>query len=90
MKTKSKNLVIIGICSLVLFSFDVSVQAQNENIRVEDESFKRQSLQRGETFTILGQITAIVIDELGKILIVLFIIIFAVKKRAKGATHDKS
>jgi hypothetical protein len=68
----------------------VSVQAQNENIRVEDESFKRQSLQRGETFTILGQITAIVIDELGKILIVLFIIIFAVKKRAKGATHDKS
>lgn len=90
MITKSKNLVIIGICSLVLFSFDVSVQAQNENIRVEDESFKRQSLQRGETFTILGQITAIVIDELGKILIVLFIIIFAVKKRAKGATHDKS
>ena len=85
MKTKSKNLVIIGICFLVLFSFDVSIQAQNENIRVEDDSFKRQSLQSGENFTILGQFTAVIIDELGKILIVLFIVIFAVKKRTKGA-----
>ena len=90
MKTQNKILIIFGIGLLILFSINVSVQAQNENIRVDDPSFERQSLQRGETFTILGQITAIVIDELGKILLVLFIIIFAVKKRAKGATHDKS
>ena len=90
MKTQNKILIIFGIGLLILFSINVSVQAQNENIRVDDPSFERQSLQRGETFTIQGQITAVIIDELGKILIVLFIIIFAVKKRAKGDANDKN
>ena len=82
------NTVLIATFVLLfvsLFVPETFAQTQNENIRVEDDSFKRQSLQSGETFTILGQITAIIIDELGKILIVLFIVIVAVKKRAKGA-----
>jgi hypothetical protein len=68
----------------------VIAQEQNENIRVEDESFKRQDLRTGETFTIEGNLAAIIIEGLGPILIVLFIIIYAVKKRGKGEKNDKN
>ena len=65
-------------------------QAQNENLRVEDESFERKNLLTGETFTIEGNLTAIIIEGLGPFLIVLFIIIYAVKKRGKGEKNDKN
>ena len=73
-----------------LFVQETFAQAQNENIRVEDDSFGSQDFRTGETFTIQGHLTVIIIEGLGSILIVLFIIIYAVKKRAKGVTHDKN
>jgi hypothetical protein len=68
----------------------VFAQAQNESIRVEDDSFERQNLLTGEIFTMEGNLTAIIIDGLGAILIVLFIIIYAVKKRGKEEKNDKN
>ena len=82
---------MLGISILVLSSIDiVSGQEQNENIRVDDPSFERQNLQTGETINSVGNLTIIIIQGLGAILIVLFIIIYAVKKRAKGDTNDKN
>ena len=89
MKTRFKILGIFGIC-LVVLSFGASVHAQNENIRVDDPTFERQSLQTGETITSQGNFTIIIIQSLGAILIVLFIIIYAVKKRIRGEKIDKN
>jgi hypothetical protein len=50
-------------------------------MRIDDESFNRQSLQTGETISASGTFTSIIIGSLGPILIVLFIVIYAVKKR---------
>ena len=52
-----------------------------ENIRIEDESFTRQSLQTGETIS--NPEVILTIESLGAILIVLFIVIYAIKKRRK-------
>jgi steroid 5-alpha reductase family enzyme len=68
---------------------DVSAQVQNENIRVEDPSFQRENMRTGETITPLGNLTIVIIQALGAILIALFIIIYAIKKRSKGVTNDK-
>ena len=53
----------------------------DQNIRIEDSTFNRQSLQTGETITELGSLTSIIIESLGSILIVFFIIVYAIKKR---------
>lgn len=84
-----KFLIIFGILLFFTAIQDVSAQVQNENIRVEDPSFERQNLQTGETITPLGNLTVVIIQALGAILIALFIIIYAIKKRSKGVTNDK-
>ena len=50
-------------------------------VRIDDPSFSRQSLQTGEAISESGMFTSIIIGSLGPILIVFFIIIYAVKKR---------
>ena len=87
------NTVLIATLVLLfasLFVLETFAQAQNENIRVDDPAFERQSLQTGETITSQGTFTIIIIQALGAILIVLFIIIYAVKKRIKRVVNDKN
>jgi hypothetical protein len=82
---KARILMLILFANLALLGTDLeSAQAQNPNIRVEDPTFERQNLQTGETFTIQGTFTAIIIEGLGAILIVSFIVIYAIKKRRKN------
>ena len=57
-----------------------SLEKQNSFIRVNDETFSRQLLQTGETIPESGVLTSIIIQSLGPILIVLFIVIYAIKK----------
>jgi len=67
-----------------------SDERQNQFMRIDDESFNRQSLQTGETISTTGTFTAIFVGSLGPILIVLFIVIYAVKKRtAKKNIEEK-
>lgn len=58
-----------------------NTNSSDNQIRVEDSSFNRQSLQTGETLTLQGTLTSLIIEGLGAILIVLFIIVYAIKKR---------
>jgi len=65
-------------------------ESQNQFMRINDESLNRQSLQTGETISESGTLTAIIMGSLGPILIVLFIVIYAVKKRtAKKSIEEK-
>jgi hypothetical protein len=57
--------------------------------RVGDPSFVRQSLQTGETISTTGTFTSIIVSSIGPILIVLFIVIYAVKKRMKKNIEEK-
>jgi len=57
--------------------------------RVDDPSFVRQSLQTGETVSPTGTFTSILVSSLGPILIVLFIIIYAIKKRMRKSIAEK-
>lgn len=50
-------------------------------VRIDDPSFSRQSLQTGEIISESGTFVSIFVGSLGPILIVLFIVIYAVKKR---------
>ena len=64
----------------------------NENrdfFRVGDPLFARQSLQTGETISSTGTFASILTSSLGPILIVLFIVIYAVKKRMKKSIEEK-
>jgi len=86
-------LIIFGIILFsLLASFEqvlISAQAQNPNIRVEDPTFTPQDFRTGETLS--NPWVAIVIEGLGAVLIVLFIVIYAIKKKAKGVTkHDNN
>lgn len=91
-----KTRLLIFFFGLILFSLLVSLeqvlifaQAQNPNISVEDPTSTPQDLQSGETLSNTG--VAIVIESLGAVLIVLFIVIFAINKRAKGVSkHDNN
>lgn len=60
------------------------------NIRIDDSTFNRQSLQTGETITELGSLTSLIIGDLGAILIVFFIIIYAIKKRVTRKDTKKN
>jgi|GEM_PF-3427490 len=51
--------------------------------------FSWQNLQTGETISPLGTLTAILVSSLGPILILLFIVIYAVKKRRKRKVEEK-
>jgi len=67
----------------------ISAQAQNPNIRVENPTFSPQDFRTGETLS--NPWVAIVIEGLGAVLIVLFIVIYAIKKKAKGVSkHDNN
>lgn len=63
--------------------------SQNQFIRIDDESFNRQSLQTGETISASGTFAPIIIGSLGSILIVFFIVIYAVKKRTAKKSIEK-
>ena len=69
--------------------FPISAQAQNPNIRVDDPSFTPQDFRTGETLS--NPWVAIVIESLGAVLIVLFIVIYAIKKKIKRVSkHDNN
>ncbi|MCH9658287.1 hypothetical protein K0U27_06265 [archaeon] len=58
--------------------------SQNQFIRIEDESFSRQSLQTGETISESGTLVSLIIGSFGSILIIFFLALYAIKKiRAK-------
>ena len=78
---KSIFLIFIGIVfALSPIVEHVSAQVENPNIRVDDPSFFRESMQTGETITVEGHLAAIIIEVLGTILIIVFIVIYAIKK----------
>jgi len=79
-----KSLFLI-LLVIVLFSplEYASAQVQNPNMRVDDPSFFRESMQTGETITPEGQLVAIIIEGIGTILIIVFIVIYAIKKRIR-------
>ena len=82
---KTKLLIPVFVISL-LFSTNItfgepSDENQNPFIRINDDSFTRQSLQTGETISASGTFTSLIVGSLGPIFIVLFIVIYAVKKR---------
>ena len=64
-------------------------ESQNQFMRIGDESFNRQSLQTGETISASGTFTSIIMGSLGPLLIVLFIVICAVKKRMARKSIEK-
>ena len=91
-----KTRLLIIIFGIMLFSlldsseqFPISAQAQNPNIRVDDPSFTPQDFRTGETLS--NPWVAIVIESLGAVLIVLFIVIYAIKKKIKRVSkHDNN
>ena len=82
-------LIIFGLNGFFFFSSFVSfeittiyAQEQNPNIRVEDASLVPQNFRTGETLS--NSWVVVGIEKLGALLIVLFIVIYAIKKRVKG------
>ena len=77
----SRILILILLVNLA-FSGTIltQAQAQNPNIRVEDPEFEAQDFRTGET---LNTTVPIIIQSLGAGLIILFIVIYAIKKRRK-------
>ena len=66
------------------FIIDKTFIDSDENqgfFRIDDPSFVRQSLQTGETVSPMGTLTSLIVSSIGPILIVFFIVIYAVKKR---------
>ena len=79
---KSRVLILILFANLVFSGMNLTQSwAQNPNIRVDDPDFERQSLQTGETLH--NPLVVIIIESLGAGLIILFIVIYAIKKRRK-------
>ena len=90
MKTR---LLISGIILIsFIASFEqvyISAQEQNPNIKVEDPTVTPQDFRTGETLS--NPWVAIVIESIGAVLIVLFIVIYAIKRKAKGVSkHDNN
>ena len=78
-------LILIFVISL-LFSTNITFgQSSDEDpLFLEiDDLFYWQNLQTDETISPLGTFVSIFVGSLGPILIVLFIVIYAVKKRMK-------
>ena len=82
---KTTLLILILVISF-LFSTNITFgQPSDENpsfFKIGD-LFYWQNLQTGETISPLGTFVSILVSSLGPILIVLFIVIYAVKKRMK-------
>jgi hypothetical protein len=78
-------LILIFVISL-LFSTNITFgQSSDEDpLFLEiDDLFYWQNLQTDETISPLGTFVSIFVGSLGPILIVLFIVIYAIKKRMK-------
>ncbi len=84
----SKKLEVSDTITIHYSAIDL-LENKNSFIRIEDETFSRQSLQTAETISESGTLTAIIMSTLGPILIVLFIVIYAVKKRMKKSIEEK-
>lgn len=67
--------------SMIIQKTFVNPDENQSFIRIDDPSFTRQSLQTEETISTSGTFTSIIIGSLGPILIVFFIVIYAIKKR---------
>jgi len=82
---KTTLLILILVISF-LFSTNITFgQPSDENpsfFKIGD-LFYWQNLQTGETISPLGTFVSILVSSLGPTLIVLFIVIYAVKKRMK-------
>jgi hypothetical protein len=77
--------ILIFVISLLFLTNTAFGQSSNENslfFKIGD-LFYWQNLQTGETISPLGTFVSILVSSLGPILIVLFIVIYAVKKRMK-------
>lgn len=75
-------LVLIILSNLAISGMTLSAaHAQNPNIRVDDPSLKPQDFRTGETLS--NTFVPIIIEGLGAGLIILFIVIYAIKKRRK-------
>ena len=90
MKTR---LLITGIILIsFLASFEqvyISAQEQNPNMKVEAPPLSPEDYRKGETLS--NTWVAMLIEGLGAALIVLFIVIYAIKKKAKGVSkHDNN
>ena len=73
----------------VYYPIENPLESKNSFIRIEDETFQRQSLLTGETISESGTFTSLIIGSLGPILIVLFVGIFAIKKLKTKKGRDK-
>ena len=72
----------LEISDTITIHYPMTNPLENKNsfIRIDDETFSRQSLQTGETISESGTLTAIIMGSLGPILIMFFISLYAVKK----------
>ena len=73
----------IDICETDSILKDGLCIERNNFFKVDDSTFTRQSLQTGETLSGSGALTSLIIGSFGPILIVFFIILYAIKKRSK-------
>lgn len=91
-----KNNFLIACAVIVMMSFAfgtiekpfVNAQKENFNIRIDDSSFTRQNLQTGETIPNIQ--IPIIIESLGPALIIIFIIVYAVKKKRKKIENKEN
>jgi len=91
-----KTRLLLIIFGIILFSLLasleqilISAQAQNPNMKVEAPPLSPEDYRKGETLS--NTWVAVVIEGLGAALIVLFIVIYAIKKKAKGVSkHDNN
>ena len=75
----SRILMLILLVNLAFSGMILTSQAQNPNIRVEDPDFGPQDFRTGETLS--NTFVPIIIEGLGAGLIILFIVVYAIKKR---------
>ena len=90
---KTRFLIIfLGLIFFIYLSsieqFQIYAQEQNPNVRADD-SPRPKDFQTGETLS--NPLVVVIIQSLGAILIVLFIVIYAIKKKTHGASkHDNN
>ena len=76
--------------SMIIQKTFVNSDENQTFIRIDDPSFTRQNLQTGETISPSGTFTSMIIASLGPILIVFFIVIYAIKKKREKTTKKES
>ena len=86
----SDNEKLSVLDSMIIQKTFVNSDENQGFIRIDDHSFTKQSLQTGETIFPSGTFTSIIIGSLGPILIVLFIVIYAIKKRREKTVKKES